>query len=101
MGGNPAWMETSDGGSLNVMTFPLEIAEIWTSVLLSAEAMKKVAVSGLVLSASVFFFFFSSGHPSVTYLKIPPFLKFPQNPFFNGVKRIPNEKKVSGESWEH
>ena len=59
MGGNPAWMETSDGGSLNVMTFPLEIAEIWTSVLLSAEAMKKVAVSGLVLSASVFFFFFS------------------------------------------
>ena len=81
------------------MTFPLEIAEIWTSVLLSAEAMKKVAVSGLILSASVFFF--SSGHPSVTYLKTPPFFKFPQNPFFNGVKRIPNEKKVSGESWEH
>lgn len=51
-------MGTSDGGSLNVMTFPLEIAEIWTSVLLSAEAMKKVAVSGLILSASVFFFLF-------------------------------------------
>lgn len=74
------------------------MAEIWASVLLSAEAMKKAAVSGLILSASVFF---SSGLPSVTYLKTPPFLKFPQNPFFNGVKRIPNEKKVSGESWEH
>lgn len=80
------------------------MAEIWTNVLSLSEATKKerpVAVIGLILSASIFPFFSPSVN-TTAYLEIPPFLRIPQNPFFNDVKRILNEKRVIGSgSWEH
>lgn len=99
MGGNPARMGLSDTGSLTIMIFLLKWQKFGQVFCLADSTKRKrpIAVTDLILSASVFTFCRPLVNPTA-YLEIPPFLK---NSFFNSVKRIPNEKKVSGSgSWE-